>query len=221
MEQRPEGLPQLHVEEEALTYDFWIKARGERKRDFIFSYAEQHKCDHPNLVITALGGNTYRCTKCNLFVTIVTAFAEPMHLATVKAAYQLLHFAKEFGVSALQEVLRQPHGQSDGSPHKGVVPDGMTFINALEALDTVNVNAEDGGAAELKALVETVWPSEREIKRRIKALRGSEAPGKQEQADALEKILEARSALVAGSHHTALGGDEGSRTLSALPKAAE
>ncbi len=184
---------------QTLTYRYYVKARNGKKRDFIYDFAKARKCPHPNLVATAMGGNTYRCTECNYFYTIVTAYAEPMHLATVKAAYQLLHFSKEFGVEALQEVLRQPHGQSDGTPQKGVLPEGMNFADVLAALESVNVNTPDRGAAELRTLVESTWPSEVEMKRRIEALRGSDAPGKREYADKLEGMLEARNALT-GSH---------------------
>ncbi len=184
-----------HIPPEAMTYRYYVEARNGNKRDYVYDFSVARKCPHPNLVATAIGGNTYRCTECNYFYTIVTAYAEPMHLATVKAAYQLLHFGKEFGVHALQEVLRQPHGQTDGTPQKGVIPDGMTLSDALLALESVNVNTPDRGVAELSALVASVWPSETELKRRIVALRGSDAPGKKEYADKLEGILEARNAL--------------------------
>lgn len=197
-------LPLLQEDSQELTYDFYVKARNGNKRDFIFSWAKARKCSHPNLVITAIGGNTYRCTECNYFYTIVSAYVEPMHLATVKAAYQLLHFGKEFGVAALQEVLRQPHGQSDGTPHKGVIPDNMTLSDTLLALETVNVNSPDKGRAEMAALVEAVWPNEVEVQRRIEALQGSDLPEKQAYAALLETLLEVRHGLEGGKESKAL-----------------
>lgn len=184
--------------DERLSLDYYIQARNGNKRDYIYDFGVARKCPHRHLMATAIGGNTYRCDDCNYFFTIVTAYAEPMHLATVKAAYQLLHFGKEFGVNALQEVLRQPHGQSDGSPQKGVLPEGMTLQDAILSLEQVNVHTPDRGDAEMKAIVESLWPSDREIKRRIKALRGSDLPEKQAQANRLQTLLEERHALEPG-----------------------
>lgn len=211
------------VPAEQLTYAFYAKARNGAKRDYVYDFSVARKCPHPNLVATSLGGNTYRCTECNYFYTIVTAYVEPMHLATVKAAYQLLHFAKEFGVHALQEVLRQPHGQSDGTPHKGVIPDGMTLSDAVMALESINVNTPDRGAAELRRLVEAVWPNDTEVKRRIKALRGSDAPGKQEYAESLEGLLKERQNAIAGrdAEGQSLRGSTGSDNVPSLPEATE
>ena len=209
---------------EALTLEFYTKARNGNKRDYVYDYGKARKCDHPNLVATSLGGNTYRCTECNYFYTIVTAYVEPMHLATVKAAYQLLHFAKEFGVHALQEVLRQPHGQSDGTPHKGVIPDGMTLSDAVMALESINMHTPDRGAAELRQLVERTWPSERELQRRIKALRGSDLPEKQAQAAQLEALLEERRNALTGRKGAESNLGEGRQSpddVPSLPSAAE
>lgn len=203
------------------TYDFFVKARNGRKRDFIFSYGKARTCPHRNLVTTAVGGNTYRCTECNYFYTIVAAYVEPMHLATVKAAYQLLHYAKEFGLPALQETLRQPHGQSDGTPHKGVIPDGMNMGDVLAAMDGINVLGPDRGAAELKALVESVWPSEAEFQRRIEALHGSDLSEKQKYAAELEEKRDGRNAIVAATRRKARAkfGPSHDTSVPALPKA--
>ena len=202
-----------------LTYEFFVKARDGHKRDFVFDYAKARRCPHRQLVGTAIGGNTYRCPDCNYFFTIVTAYVEPFHIATVKAAYQLLHAAKEFGMPALQEMLRQPHGQSDGTPQKGVLPDGMTLTDVIEAMDSINVMTPDRGAAELKALVESTWPNEVEIERRIRALRGSALPAKQLQADSLQQLLEARRALGPGDQRPEL--ESGEDGVPALPEAGE
>lgn len=198
-----ERLPQ-HISADPLTHDFYAEAQNGKKRDYIFSVHQMRKCSHRRMVLTMMGGSNYRCLDCNWTFDVVTANAQPMHHLTVKAMYQLLHFAKEFGVAALQEVLRQPHGQDDGSPHKGVIPDGMTITDALRALDSIDVTQPDGGAEQLQAIVDTVWPNEREFERRIKALEGSDAPGKQEYAAYLRERLEERRALTAGNGNKAL-----------------
>lgn len=212
-------------DETRLTYAYTVKARNGKKRDYIYDFSKARKCPHRHLVATAVGGNTYRCPDCNYFYTIVTAYAEPMHLAVVKAAYQLLHFGKEFGAPALEEVLRQPHGQHEDGPQMGVLPDGMTLVDAVLALEQVNVHSPDRGDAEMRALVEAIWPSTVEIKRRIKALRGSDNPEKQQLAGRLESLLEARHALGPGTaedrRSLPAGGEPRGNGVPPVPEAAQ
>lgn len=139
------------------TLRYFIERRNGKKRNYIFDYSESRKCPHPELTATAVGGTWYRCKQCNYVFDIVAAYQQPIHHLVTGAMLTALHFAKEFGADALGEVLRRPMGQYDGSPHKPVLPEGMTFLDVLGVLEGIDVNSEDGGKAQLKALLADVW----------------------------------------------------------------
>ena len=75
-------------------------------------------------------------------------------------------------MNSLGEVLRRPIGQSDQTPHKPVLPEGMSFSDVVYALEGVDVTAEDGGKKELTSLFDQLWVSEEERSKRLKALQG-------------------------------------------------
>lgn len=137
--------------------DFYVEKRNGKKRNYIFDYGKSRSCSHGTLKEIAKGGNWYRCLDCNYAFFIESATQWPLHFLPIMGAFQLMGFAKEFGMDSLQEVLRRPIGQTDGTAHKPVLPEGMSFMDALAALEDVDVNAEDGGAAQLKALMASLW----------------------------------------------------------------
>ena len=139
------------------TLDFFVKARSGKKRNYVFDYGKSIKCSHETLKEIMRGGNQYRCLDCNYVFFIVTAFQQPLHNIAISGAFQLLHFAKEFGMDALAEVLRRPIGQDDGSPHKPVLPEGMSFMDVLAVLEEVETTSEDGGAKQLKEMIQDLW----------------------------------------------------------------
>lgn len=139
------------------TLDFYVQARNGKKRDYIYDYGESRTCDHSTMKVIARGGIVYRCMDCNYTFHITGAYQQPYHNEVIMAAFTMLGFAKEFGMNAVGEVLRRPIGQNDGSQHKPVLPEGMSFMDVLDALEEVDVNTLDQGAAELRALIEHVW----------------------------------------------------------------
>ena len=139
--------------------DYYVKARNGKKRNYIFDYGKASKCDHPTMKIVARGGNMYRCIDCNYVHQWPGAITWPMHFSVIQGAFQIMNFAKEFGMASLGEVLRRPIGQSDSSPHKAVLPEGKSFLDVLEELDEVDTTSEDGGEAQLKELIGSLWES--------------------------------------------------------------
>jgi hypothetical protein len=150
------------------TLDHYIKARNGKKRDYIFDFKKAKTCSHPNLVEMAIGGSFYRCTQCNYAMAIVTGYMQPIHQLVKQSILNLFHFGKEFGGASLQEVLRTPSGQTDGTAHKPALPEGLDFAEALALLEGVDVNTEDMGRAQMAALVDENWvrPKERALRNR-------------------------------------------------------
>jgi len=144
-------------DELAKTLDFYVSARDGRKRNYIYDYKKSTTCDHPSLKVVARGGIVYLCMECNYTFHITGAYQQPWHNEVIMAFFTVLGFSKEHGMAALGEVLRRPIGQMDGSPHKPVLPEGMSFIDTLRALEEVDVNTDDKGAAKLRELIEAVW----------------------------------------------------------------
>ena len=139
------------------TLDYYVQRRNKKKRNYVFRYKKARSCDHPTLELIARGGTTYYCPDCNYSFDILGANIWPLHFQPIMGAFKILWFAKRFGGDALGEVLRRPIGQSDGSPHKPVLPEGMSFMDVVQQLDEVDVNTEDGGASELKQLLQRLW----------------------------------------------------------------
>ena len=137
--------------------DYFVARRSGKKRNYIFDYKKSKTCDHPELRLIARGGIVYRCLKCNYAFHIVGGYQQPLHNEVIQSAFNLLVFAKEFGGDSLGEVLRRPIGQHDRSPHKPVLPEGMSFKDVLDMLDEVDVNVEDGGVAQVYKLLEEKW----------------------------------------------------------------
>ena len=134
------------------TLDYYVEARGEKKRNYIFRYKDAETCDHPEMKIIARGGNLYRCTTCNYAHQWPGAITWPLHFTVIQGAQSILQFAKEFGASAMQEVLRRPIGTTDGTPHKPVLPEGKSFVDVLELFERVDTTVEDGGKAQLESI---------------------------------------------------------------------
>jgi hypothetical protein len=171
---KPEQLPTSQRQDTPLpqhrpetTRDFYVKARSGKKRDYIYDVIKAGKCPHPRMVALSIGGNWYRCEECNYAFDIVAAYAQPVHNLVIGSMLNTLHFAKEYGANSLQEVLRTAIGQYDGTPQKPVLPEGMSFEDTLEALESVNVNTEDGGDKQLKALVDNVWVTDEARTKRL------------------------------------------------------
>lgn len=132
--------------------DYYVETRGEQKRNYIFDYGKSRVCDHPEMKIIARGGNLYRCTECNYAFQWPGAIQWPLHFTVIQGIQSAIAFAKEFGMAAVQEVLRRPIGTYDGSPHKPVLPEGMSLMDTLALMDEVDVTAEDGGKAQLEEI---------------------------------------------------------------------
>jgi hypothetical protein len=154
------------------TRDYYVEARNGKKRDYIFDYGESRTCSHPHLIELALGGDTYRCAKCNWAFDIIVANQQSMHNLVIQSMFNMMHFAKEFGKNAFMEVLRTPIGQTDKTAQKPVLPEGMSVDDAFDALEGIDVTTEDGGAEELRLMLEEHWVSQEERSKRIKALQG-------------------------------------------------
>jgi len=164
------------------TLDYYVKRRDPKKRDYIHSYGKAKSCPHPRLTSLSIGGTWYRCEECNWAYCIVAGYAQPLHNLVIGSAMNMMHFAKEHGTEALQEVLRRPIGQYDGTPHKPVLPEGKSWDDALELLDEVNVTTDDQGRKELAELLDSEWvgPKERalEARKRQEALDAGSRPSK-------------------------------------------
>jgi hypothetical protein len=174
------------------TLAYYVKARNGKKRNYIYDYAKSRLCDHPRLSILARGGIIYRCEECNYTFHITGAYQQPWHNEVIQAGFTWLGFAKQHGMNALVEVLRRPSGQSDGSPHKPVLPEGKSFIDCLQILEDVDVNVPDGGALQLAELVDRVWVSEESRARRQAEIDGMD-PSRR------PKLPVAKEALKAGN----------------------
>lgn len=143
------------------TLQFYVEARNGKKRNYIFDYGNSRSCDHSTMKVIARGGIVYRCLDCNYTFHITGAYQQPYHNEVIMAAFTILGFSKEFGMNAVGEVLRRPIGQNDGSMHKPVLPEGMSFVDVLDALEEIDVNAVDGGQDQLRELISHVWEGER------------------------------------------------------------
>lgn len=150
-----QALAKKALSEETLA--FYVEARTGKKRNYIFDYSKSRSCDHSNLKVIARGGIVYRCSDCNYAFHITGGYQQPLHNEVIMAAFTMLNFSKEFGMHAVGEVLRRPIGQNDGSMHKPVLPEGMSFTDVLDALEAIDVNSEDGGQYQLRALISHVW----------------------------------------------------------------
>lgn len=137
--------------------DFYVKKRAHNKRPYIFRYKQARICDHPTMKIIARGGNMYRCPDCNYSFQWPGAIVWPLHFTVIQGLFQVMSFVKEFGEDALQEVLRTPIGQTDGTPHKPVLPEGFSFYDVLQQLEGIDVTSPDGGKSQLATLLDTVW----------------------------------------------------------------
>jgi hypothetical protein len=153
------------------TLDYFVKARNGNKRNYIFDYKKSKTCTHPELTEMILGTGWYRCKVCNYAFCIVGAIQQPLH-NVIQSSFQLmLHSAKEFGANSIGEILRTPRGQSDGTPHKPALPEGMSIVDAMNALEEIDVNVEDGGKAQLHEMLELLWvgPKQRALAEEDKA----------------------------------------------------
>lgn len=153
-----------------LSLDFFVQARNGKKRNYVFDFHKSRTCAHSRLTALSIGGNWYRCEECNYAFDIVAAYQQPLHNLILGGVLNALSFSKEFGAFALQEVLRTPIGQYDKSNHKPALPEGMSFTDAVMALEGVDIHAEDGGKAQLQQVLERFWVSEKERERRAKEL---------------------------------------------------
>jgi len=180
----------IKKDEPEKSLDYYLKARNGRKRDYVFDYGKSRKCPHRTLTALSIGGNWYRCADCNYAFDIVAAYQQPLHSLAIGSIMNALHFAKEFGSSSLQEVLRTPIGQYDGMSQKSALPEGMDFSQAAAALDTVNVNSLDGGDAELKELLESFWVSDESRAKRHKEIEGMD-PSRRPELPVTKEALEA------------------------------
>ena len=153
------------VPEPELTKDYYIERRNGKKRNYIYDFAKARRCTHPHLTELAIGGSWYRCDDCNYAFNIVASSMQPLHNLVIGGILNALHFAKEYGGDSFNEVLRTPIGQYDGTSHKPAIPEGMTFADAIAALEVIDVNSEDHGQAELREVLESQWagPKERAL----------------------------------------------------------
>jgi hypothetical protein len=151
------------------TLDYYVEQRADNKRNYIFRYKDALKCDHPTMRLVARGGNVYVCPDCKYTFQWPGAIVYPQHFNVIMGAFTMLNFAKEYGMDSLQEVLRRPIGQTDGTPHKPVLPEGMNFYDAMLALEDVDTTAADGGMKQLTEMVDALWvgPKEREKQVRL------------------------------------------------------
>jgi hypothetical protein len=160
-------LPEEFVPEHTL--DYHVERRKGNKRNYIFRYKNAQKCDHPTMKLVARGGNVYVCPDCKYTFQWPGAIVYPQHFNVIMGAFTIMNFAKEYGVDSLQEVLRRPIGQTDGTPHKPVLPEGMSFYDAITALEEIDTTTEDGGKEQLAAMMEALWigPAERKEQKRL------------------------------------------------------
>lgn len=150
-------MTELANREEEHTLDFYVQARDGRKRNYIYDYGESITCDHSNLKSIARGGIVYLCLDCNYTFHLTGAYQQPWHNEVIMAFFTIMGFTKEHGMDALGEVIRRPIGQMDGSPHKPVLPEGLSFLDTLKALEEVDINTDDKGAKQLRVMLEQLW----------------------------------------------------------------
>lgn len=182
--------------------DYWVKTRSAEKRNYIFDYAKAKVCDHPEMKIVARGGNMYRCTECQYVHQWPGAITWPLHFSVIQGAFQMLGFAKEFGMASLQEVLRRPIGQTDGTPHKPVLPEGMGFMDVLQELEKIDVTQPDGGLRQLREMLDEIWVGPKE-----KALQAADSERQQRQLE------EAKETQAIKGEHDNNQGDTGDTTV--------
>ncbi len=157
---------ELSTVEPEKTLDFYVQARDGKKRDYIFNMTKVKTCSHPELEEIVTGGQFYRCKRCNMGQVIVTAYAMPLHHMAKLGVQQALWFAKQFGGSSLQEVLRRPSGQHELDYHLAALPEGMDIDDAIAAFDQIDVNTDDEGKQQLLEMYEELWVSPAERERR-------------------------------------------------------
>ena len=130
--------------------DFKANPTRKAKRDYVFSFAEARKCDHPRLQHVVRGTNFYRCLECNYGFWIPGGSEMwPLHWTPIMGAFFIGSFVKEFGMEALEQVYRMPIGQVDGTPHKPVLKEWQSFRDFLETLadvDVIKAIEEAGGS---------------------------------------------------------------------------
>ena len=174
MPEKQDGLESLatFIPEHTLEFYKTERSANGNKRNYIADYGKSRSCEHTHLRVTARAGISYRCLDCNYVFTVPGAHQEPMHHRVILGLLEAFHFSKEFGMDSLGEVLRSPIGQSDGTAHKPVLPEGMSFVDVLHLLEDINVTTEDGGAKQLYAAIDEVWVDAEQRARRLKELRG-------------------------------------------------
>lgn len=143
--------------EEGKTLQYWKDARNGNKREYIYDYSKARTCNHPRLRELVQGANWYRCEECNYALFIMTAYEQPLHSVVLEGVLNAMHFSKEFGIGALQEVLRTPIGQYDGREQKPVLPEGQDLTDTLLMLEEINVTTPDGGERQLRAMQSGDW----------------------------------------------------------------
>ena len=164
------------VPEEEKTLRYWAPLG--KKREYIYDYGKAKSCHHSRLREMVQGSNWYRCEDCNYALFIMTAYEQPLHNVVLAGLQNALHFSKEFGIAALQEVARRRTGQYDGRAQKAVIPEGMDFFETLEALEEVDVTAPDGGEQQLRSMQSAIWNGRGYLKDgRAKCLSASEKYG--------------------------------------------
>jgi hypothetical protein len=145
--------------------DYFIGKRGTNKRDYIFRYKKARSCDHPRLDIIARGGNQYHCPDCNYTFQIGGVFVQPEHFNVIMSMFTIMRFVRLYGTDSLQEVWRRPIGQTDGTPHKPVLPEGMSVDDVFAALDEVD---SDASPEEMAALRDFLWVGPKERKKQLR-----------------------------------------------------
>lgn len=130
--------------------------KQEGKRKYIFDFGKARICDHPTLRIVVRGTNKYTCDECNYDFWLPTAVMWPRHWGPIMAAFEIMGFVKQFGSEALEKVLRTKIGQVDGTPHKPVLPAGMSFADVLNEMDQMSPTAIDGVRDDVPALLESI-----------------------------------------------------------------
>lgn len=163
-------LPSQREQDPAKTLDWYIQKRNGKKRDYVFSVSKMRTCPHNHLHAMVVGGIKYRCEDCNWCFDIVTTYAQPLHNVVVGSLLQVMHSAKEFGIDAVQEMLRTPKGQHEYDYHLPALPEGISFWDAVQAMEQIDINRPDQGAGQLRALLERYWVSDAERQRRHKEL---------------------------------------------------
>jgi len=138
--------------QEENTRDYFVAQRSDGKRNYRFDYGKSRTCTHPRLTEIVIGASYYRCEECNFAFTIESGTAMPLHHVPKMALQLMAAFSKEFGMASLQEVIRWPTGTADGTPNKPAVPEGMSVLDLLGLLETVDTTTEDGGKTQLREI---------------------------------------------------------------------